>query len=171
MGFSSETSHYLTHPAALMINLRRHLLIVFLHELQIKATMSMAKSPDMILERSFVLELRPTAAEPKATAILLMGSPVSPDGKGLGAAATDEGLDAVFSFVMGLQSAEIFEGFGARMVDVVLAAERAAVAGKAEHSRRLDTAEGLRPAPVLRAVAPHVHLRGKCLREAIKRWR
>jgi hypothetical protein len=57
-----------------------------------------------------------------------------------------------------LQRPEVLERPRPRVVDVVAAPRRAAVARQPEHRRRLHAAERLRALAVLRTVPPHVHL-------------
>lgn len=117
-----------------------------------------AERPGVVLEGSLVLELGAAEAVPEPAAVLLVGAPVALDGEGLAAAAAEEGLEAVLALVVRLQGAEVLERLGARVVHVVPAPRRAAVARQPQHRRRLDAAQRLRALPVLRPVAPHVHL-------------
>ena len=112
----------------------------------------------MVLERALVLELGAAEAVPELAAVLLVRAPVALDGQWLSAAAAAEGLGAVLALVVGLQGAEVLERPRPRVVDVVAATRRAAVARQPEHRRRLHAAQRLRALAVLRPVTPHVHL-------------
>ena len=119
---------------------------------------SVSEGPGVVLEGALVLELGAAEAVPELAAVLLVRAPVALDGEGLAAAAAAEGLEAVLALVVRLQGAEVLERLGARVVDVVAAPRRTAVARQPEHRRRLDAAQRLRALPVLRPVAPHMHL-------------
>lgn len=117
-----------------------------------------AEGPDVVLEGPLVFEVGAAEAVPDAAAVLLVGTPVALDGEGLGALAAREGLGAVLALVVRLQSAEVFEGTSARVLYVVFAPRRAAVARQPQHRRRLAPLQRLRTLPVLRSMAPHMHL-------------
>jgi hypothetical protein len=117
-----------------------------------------AERPDVVLERALVLEVGAAGAVPELAAVLLVGAPVAAHGEGLAALAAHEGLDAVLAAVVRLQRAEVLERPRPRVVDVVPAPRRAAVARQPQHRRRLRAAQRLRALAVLRPVAPHVHL-------------
>lgn len=120
--------------------------------------MAVAKGSNVVLEGALVLEVRATDAEPELPAVLLVGAPVASHCECLAALAALEGLDAVLALVVGLQSAEVLEGLGPWVVDVVAAAGSTAVARQAKHGGGLRSAEGFGALSVLRSVAPHVHL-------------
>lgn len=83
---------------------------------------------DMVLERALVLEIRATNAIPKLSTILLMSSPVPSHGERLTAFAAREWLEPMLALVMCLESSKVFEWLGSRVVDVIAAPWRAAVA-------------------------------------------
>lgn len=83
---------------------------------------------DVVLERALVFEVRATKTIPNLPAILLVRSPIAFHGEGLAAFSTCEGLDAVLSLVMCLEGAKVLERPRPRVVDVVFASRRAAVA-------------------------------------------
>lgn len=66
-----------------------------------------------------------------------MGPPVAFDGEGLPTLAAHERLDTMLPLVVGLEGPKIFERLGSRVVDVVLAALRTAVARQPQHRCRL----------------------------------
>eukprot|EP00252_Welwitschia_mirabilis_P025804 TRINITY_DN8210_c0_g1_i1.p2 TRINITY_DN8210_c0_g1~~TRINITY_DN8210_c0_g1_i1.p2 ORF type:complete len:181 (-),score=12.74 TRINITY_DN8210_c0_g1_i1:582-1124(-) len=119
---------------------------------------AIAEGADVVFERPLVLEIGAARAEPELSAVLLVGSPVASHGEGLAALAAREGFGSVLSLVMRLQSPEILERPRTRMVDVVAAARRAAVARQPENRRRFGPSERVRTLPVLRAMPPHMHL-------------
>jgi hypothetical protein len=121
-------------------------------------SVAVAEGADVVLEGALVLEVRAADAEPELPTVLLVRAPVAAHRERLAALAALEGLDAVLALVVRLQRAEVLEGFGARVVDVVAAPGRAAVARQTQHGRRLRPPQRLRPFPVLRSMAPHVHL-------------
>lgn len=120
--------------------------------------MAGAKCPDVVLERPLVLEVRPAGAEPALAAILLVGPPVALDGQQLPALPAGEGLHPVLPLVMGLESPEILQRLGPRVVYIVPATLFAAVARDTQHRPRLRPLERLRSSSILRPVTPHVHL-------------
>jgi hypothetical protein len=125
---------------------------------------SAAEGADVVLERALVLEVGAADAEPELAAVLLVSAPVAAHGEPLPAAPARVGPRAVLAPVVRLQRAEVLERPCARVLDVVAAALRAAVAGQAHQRRRWRrahrdrAAQGLRALAVLRPVAPHVHL-------------
>ena len=119
---------------------------------------SPAEGADVVLEGALVLEVGAAGAVPELAAVLLVGAPVAAHGEGLAALAAHEGLDAVLPAVVRLQRAEVLERPRPRVVDVVPAPRRAAVARQPQHRRRLRAPQRLRALAVLRPVAPHVHL-------------
>ena len=110
---------------------------------------AMAEGAGVVLERALVLELGAAEAVPEPAAVLLVRAPVALDGEGLAAAAAEEGLEPVLALVVRLQRAEVLERLGARVVDVVAAPRRAAVARQPQHRRRLDAPQRLRALAVL----------------------
>lgn len=90
--------------------------------------MPFSEGSDVVLERSFVFEIRPTAAIPQLAAVLFMCSPIAFDGEGFAAFSAHKRLCSVLSLVMSLESSEVFEWLGSWMVDVVLAALSTTVA-------------------------------------------
>jgi hypothetical protein len=128
---------------------------------------SAAEGADVVLERALVLEVGAADAEPELAAVLLVRAPVPAHGEPLPAAPARVGPRAVLAPVVRLQRAEVLERPRARVLDVVAAPLRAAVAGQAHQRRRRRrrahrdrAAQGLRALAVLRPVAPHVHLQG-----------
>jgi hypothetical protein len=123
-----------------------------------------AEGADVVLERPFVLEVGAADAEPELAAVLLVRAPVPTHGEPLAAAPARVRPRAVLAPVVRLQRAEILERPRPRVLDVVPAAFRAAVARQPHQRRRRSrahrdgAAQGLRPLAVLRTVAPHVHL-------------
>jgi hypothetical protein len=122
------------------------------------AAVAVAEGARVVLERALVLELGAAEAVPEPAAVLLVRAPVALHGERLAALAAQEGLQPVLALVVRLQRPEVLERPRPRVVDVVAAPRRAAVARQPEHRRRLHAAEGLRALAVLRTVAPHVHL-------------
>jgi hypothetical protein len=119
---------------------------------------AVAEGARVVLERALVLELGAAQAVPEPAAVLLVRAPVALHGERLAALAAQERLQPVLALVVRLQRPEVLERPRPRVVDVVAAPRRAAVARQPEHRRRLHAAEGLRALAVLRTVAPHVHL-------------
>lgn len=87
-----------------------------------------AEGADVVLKRSLVLEIGTAYAEPKPAAVLLMGAPVASHREGLAATPAREWPRAVLPLVVRLQRAEVFERPRSRVLDVVPAPRRAAVA-------------------------------------------
>jgi hypothetical protein len=146
--------------SAVLLYLGDGALVVVLEPVDIAAecAMSVPEGAGVVLERALVLELGSAEAVPELAAVLLVGAPVALDGEGLAALAAQEGLEPVFALVVRLQRAEVLERPRARVVDVVAAARRAAVARQPQHRRRLHAPQRLGTLPVLRTVPPHVHL-------------
>ena len=84
--------------------------------------MSIPERPNVVLERTFVLEIGTTTTIPEFATILLMRTPVPLDCEGLSAFSTREWLGTVLSFVVRLEGSKVFQGLSSRVVDVVLAA-------------------------------------------------
>ncbi|RAL43089.1 hypothetical protein DM860_009871 [Cuscuta australis] len=136
----------------------RSRLVLFIKAINATRAMAIAKGPNVVLEGPLVLEVRAASAVPELPAVLLVGAPVPADRKGLTALAARERLDPVLPLVVGLEGPEVLEGLRPRVVDVVPAPRRAAVARQPQHCRRLRPPQRLRALSVLRPVAPHVHL-------------
>jgi len=125
---------------------------------------SSAEGADVVLERPLVLEVGAADAEPELAAVLLVRAPVAAHGEPLAAAAARVRPRAVLAPVVRLQRAEVLERPRPRVLDVVPAPLRAAVARQPHQRRRRrrahrdGAAQGLGPLAVLRTVAPHVHL-------------
>ena len=159
VGSSSTTT---TAGAGGVVDLRRGVAVVVVEVVEAvdaAGGVAPAEGPDVVLERALVLEVGAAGAAPPAAAVLLVRAPVPAHGEGLAAAAAEEGPGAVPPPVVGLQGPEVLERPRPRVVHVVPATRRAAEARQPEHRRRLRAAEGVRAAPVLRPVPPHVHLR------------
>lgn len=120
--------------------------------------MATPERPDVILERPLVLEVRAARAIPELATVLLVGPPVATHSERLAALPAHEGLDPVLALVVGLEGPEVLEWLRPRVVDVVLASRRTAVAWQPQHGRRLRPPQRLRSSPVLGPVSPHVHL-------------
>ncbi|ERM98922.1 hypothetical protein AMTR_s00114p00100760 [Amborella trichopoda] len=118
------------------------------------------KGPNMVLERPLMLKIRTANAEPEAAAVLLMCAPVAADCKWFGTLSACMGLlGGVFAAEVSLESAEVFEGAGTGVGDVILAIGEAAEAGEPKGGRGwLGATQGVWSLAVLGAVAPHVHL-------------
>jgi hypothetical protein len=123
-----------------------------------EGAVAVAEGARVVLERALVLELGAAQAVPEPAAVLLVRAPVALDGERLAALAAQERLQPVLALVVRLQRPEVLERPRPRVVDVVAAPRRAAVARQPEHRRRLHAAERLRALAVLRTVPPHVHL-------------
>ena len=113
---------------------------------------------DVVLERPLVLEIGAAGAVPELPAVLLVRPPVAFDGEALGALPAGEGLRAVLALVVRLEGSEVLERLRARVVDVVLAPLRAAVARQPQHCRGLSPFQRVWPFSELGSVSPHVHL-------------
>lgn len=90
----------------------------------------------MILQRTLVLEVGATDAEPQLPAILLVGAPISAHGERFPAAPASEWASPVLALVVGLKGSEVLERTRAWVADVVLATFGAAIAWKPHHGRR-----------------------------------
>lgn len=134
--------------------------LVFLLKLGLNAVgpVATAEGLNMVLEGSLVLEVGATKTVPNLAAVLLVGPPIALNGEGLAAFPAHEGLRAVLAFVVSLEGSEVLEGPCPRVVDVVLAPRRTAVARQPQHRCRLRPPEGLWPLSVLRSMPPHMHL-------------
>lgn len=88
------------------------------------------KCSNVILQGTFVFEIRAANAKPKLPTVLLVCSPVTAHCKGLTALSAHKRLDAMLSLVMSLQSSKVLKWLRARMIDVVAASLSAAVAGQ-----------------------------------------
>lgn len=119
------------------------------------------KCSNVILEGSLVLEVRPTVAEPKLPAVLLMGSSIALDGQELAALAARKWLHPMLPLVMSLQLAEVLEWLRARTLDVVPAPRWATMARDDTYGPGLSSPQRLWPLPILRSMSPHVHLQHK----------
>lgn len=122
--------------------------------------MASPEGSDVVLEGALVLEVGAAGAVPELATVLLVGSPVALDSERLAALAAGEGFGAVLALEVGLEGAEVLEGLSPGVVDVVLTALGAAIARQPQHRRRLCPFQRVRALPVLRSVAPHVHLNG-----------
>lgn len=122
-------------------------------------SMSIPKGANMVLERPLVLEIRPADAEPEPPAVLLVRPPVTSHCKRLPALPAPERLRTVLPLVVRLERPEVLQRPRPWVLDVVLAALRAAVAGKPQHRGCwLCAPKRFGAFSVLRAVSPHVHL-------------
>lgn len=90
--------------------------------------MAFPKGSYVVLERPFVLKIRPTSAKPKFPTVLLMSPPIPSNSEGFAALSASEGLQTVLPLVVGLQGAEVLERLGLGVGNVVLAPMDAAVA-------------------------------------------
>jgi hypothetical protein len=158
---------FICRPSQLWVMFQKRALLVLLFDVGNGAivvlvasdgAVAVAEGARVVLERALVLELGAAEAVPEPAAVLLVRAPVALDGEGLAAAAAEERLEPVLALVVRLQRAEVLERLGARVVDVVPAPRRAAVARQPQHRRRLDAAQRFGALAVLRAVTPHVHL-------------
>lgn len=111
--------------------------IVVVKVVKAKCTMSTTEGLNVVLERALMFEVRATKAIPNLATILLVGSPIAFDREGFGAFSTSERLDSMLSLVMRLEGAEVLERSGPRVVDVVFAPWRAAIAWQLKHCRWL----------------------------------
>lgn len=101
--------------------------------------MARTKRSNMVLERSLVLEVRTTVAQPEPPTVLLMGPPIALNGQELAALAAHEWLHPVLPFVMSLQGAEVLEWLCARAFDVVPAPQCATIAWDAKDGPGLSS--------------------------------
>lgn len=83
--------------------------------------MAMAESPNVVLERPLVFEVRSTKAIPYFATVLLVGPPVAFHSEGLAAFSAHVGFGAVLPLVMSLQGSEILQRPCSWVVYVVLA--------------------------------------------------
>lgn len=118
-----------------------------------------AKSANVVLERALVLEIRATKAEPTLATVLLVGAPVTLDGKGLATLAASEGLESVLALVVCLEGPKVLQWLSLWVVYVVLASFLAAVAWHAQYCPWLRPFQRVWSFAVLRSMPPHVHLK------------
>lgn len=102
--------------------------VVVVKVVKAEGAVAASKGLDVILERALVFEVRATKTIPNLAAVLLVRSPIAFHGESFAAFSTGEGLDAMLSFVMRLEGAKVLERPRPRVVDVVFAPRRAAIA-------------------------------------------
>ncbi|PON58098.1 hypothetical protein TorRG33x02_125110 [Trema orientale] len=96
--------------------------------------MTISKGLNVILERPLVLKIRATNTIPKLPTILLVGSPIPSYSKCLATFSTHEWLDSMLSLVVSLKCSEVLERLCSRVIDVISATRRAAVAREPKHA-------------------------------------
>lgn len=92
-----------------MFNFRSRIILFMIKRVKGIGCMAYAKGPNMVFERSLVFKIRTTDTVPDFATVLLMGSPISFDSKGLTAFSAQEVFYSMLSFVMGLEGSEVFE--------------------------------------------------------------